>query len=106
MALEFKTVQDVLIITIDGRLDSLNASDVYKQIEEKLKEHSGDVIFNFENLEYISSAGLQVLLMCAKNRQSIGKKTYVYKPRDIVEEVLNVSGFYSFIGKADKLPES
>ncbi len=94
---------DKLIISIEGELDSLNAEDVFNEIEQALKSNDNDLILDFERLEYISSAGLQVVLMCAKDRNSKNRKVYIYKPQSSVDEIINIAGFYNFIEKTDKM---
>ncbi len=104
MGLKFEEKDSHLIISIDGKLDSLNARQVQKQIEEKLEENEFDVIFNLEKLEYMTSAGLQVILMVSKNRKAKDKATYLYRPQKIVDYVIKISGFYAFLKKIEKLP--
>lgn len=100
MGLEFKEKEGVLVIKIDGKLDSLNAKEVYEAVLEKLKETNKSVVFDFEDLEYISSAGLQVIIAAEKDRKAIGKDVSIYKPNSMVDNVLNIAGFYSFLKKA------
>ncbi len=100
MGPKFEEKEGVFVIKIDGKLDSLNAKEVYDEVLEKLKETNESVVFDFENLEYISSAGLQIIIAVVKDRKSIGKSVSVYKPNDMVDNVLNITGFYSFLKKA------
>ncbi|WP_025209350.1 STAS domain-containing protein [Hippea sp. KM1] len=100
MGLEFKEKDGVLVIKIDGKLDSLNAKEVYEAVLERLKETDKSVVFDFEDLEYISSAGLQVIIATVKDRKAINKDVSIYKPNGMVDNVLNIAGFYSFLKKA------
>ncbi len=92
---------DLVRIAIDGRLDSLSAGDISNQILENIKESDKCVIFDLSRLDYISSAGLQVLLLVAKQLKS--GKVYIYKPTKMVDDVLKISGFYGFLSKTDSL---
>jgi len=103
MGLKFEEKNSVLIIEIDDKLDFLNAKEIYDKIEEKLKDCDLDIVFNFENLDYISSAGLQILIFAAKNRKALGKSVSVYKPNSMVDSVINVAGFYTFLKKAKEI---
>ncbi len=103
MGLKFEEKKGALIIEISDKLDSLNAKEIYDKIEERLKNCDKDVVFDFENLDYISSAGLQILISAAKNRKSVGKDVYIYKPNSMVDSVINVAGFYSFLKKAQQI---
>ncbi len=103
MGLKFSDEENYLIISLDGKLDSLNAREINEKIEEQLKHSNKDVIFDVEHLEYMTSAGLQVLLMASKNRNAKNKKTFIYKPQKIVDYVIKISGFYAFLQKIDKI---
>lgn len=80
-----------LTITLEGRLDTTTAP----QLEAVLKTAVNgitELIFDFTDLEYISSAGLRVLLAAQKvmNRQGSMKLTHV---NEVVMEVFEVTGF-------------
>lgn len=103
MAMELLEKGHSLIVRLDGKLDSFNAKDVDAQIASRLKSVTGDIIFDLENLDYISSAGLQVLISCAKDRKALGRKVLIYKPNEMVDNIIRVTGFYSFLDKAEHL---
>ena len=82
-------------ITIEGRLDTMTSP----QLEEELKtslEGITDLTFDFEKLEYISSAGLRVLLSAQKtmNKQGSMKIVHVSEP---VMDVFDVTGFVDIL---------
>lgn len=103
MNLEFLEKEEFFVIKIIDRLDSLNAKDINDEIENKLNSVEKDVVFDFGDLNYISSAGLQVLISCAKNREAIGKKVFIFNPNEMVDNIINVTGFYSFLKKIEKI---
>ena len=58
---------NLLIIRLEGRIDSSNAQETQEEINRILKENPGmDFLFDAENLSYISSAGLRILLSVHK----------------------------------------
>ena len=80
-----------LTIALEGRLDTTTAP----QLDETLKESlSGvnDLTLDFGKLEYISSAGLRVLLAAHKTMNRQGKMT-VKNVGETVREVLDITGF-------------
>lgn len=86
---------DNLVIALDGRLDTTTAPE----LEELLKGSLGDIkelIFDMANLEYISSAGLRVLLFAKKSlhNKSVIK---IVSANDIVKEVFELTGFDNVI---------
>ena len=91
MTISKKADGDKLIIFLDGRLDTLTAPDLEKEVQKSLNG-VGELIFDFEKLEYISSAGLRVLLSAHKAMSSKGGMK-VKNVNEIVQEVLDVTGF-------------
>lgn len=80
-----------LTIFIEGRLDTTTAP----QLEEALKNSLNGIdklIFDFGAVEYISSAGLRVLLTTHKTMNKQGKMI-IRKVNDIVKEVFDMTGF-------------
>lgn len=76
---------------LEGRLDTITAP----QLEEAIKSEISDLTqltLDFDGLEYISSAGLRVLLMAQKIMDKQGKLTIVDANDDILE-IFEVTGF-------------
>ena len=80
-----------LTISLEGRLDTVSAPELEKKIGEVISDITV-LTFNLEKLEYISSAGLRVLLSTQKlmNRQGKMKVTHVSAG---VMEIFEVTGF-------------
>ena len=89
MKIDFTKNNAELIIAIDGRLDTTTAPDLESFL---VKNYEGVdfVTFNCENLSYISSAGLRVLLTAHKRMKGAMKLTNL---NDLVMEVLEMTGF-------------
>ena len=84
-------------VAFKKRLDATNASEAMEQLRRGLEGLDKDLLLNMQALEYISSAGLQVILFCAKAAQKAGKETYVSGMNASVLEILNISGFLTFL---------
>ena len=81
-----------LTVAVDGRLDTLTAPD----LEEKLDEVLDDVeklTFDFEKLEYISSAGLRVLAGAMDIMEEQDGEMFVANVNDDIRDVFEVTGF-------------
>ena len=87
-----KTINgDSAVVALTGRLDTTTSPD----LEAALKDVIGTakfVDFDFSNLEYISSAGLRVLLATHKALSANGKLT-IKNVNDTVKEVFEITGF-------------
>ena len=58
--------KQTMIVKLTGRIDSTNASTIEEAINKEINGFSGEVILDASNLEYISSAGLRVILRLKK----------------------------------------
>lgn len=90
-----KNVTDVTTIALEGRLDTATSPELEKYMEECIDEIK-DLVLDFENLEYISSAGLRVILKIYKNMSKKGSMKLV-KVNETVAEVLDITGFTDFL---------
>ena len=80
-----------LTIALDGRLDTLTAPDLEEQLEPAL-EGVEKLVFDFEKLAYMSSAGLRVLLDAMQAMEEKGKLV-VRNVAPQVMDVFQVTGF-------------
>ena len=70
--IEFRTDKDILYISLDGRIDATNSADVENEINEIRKAHQGmHTVLDADTLEYISSAGLRVMLRLRKDEPGL-----------------------------------
>ena len=91
MTIEIKKNQEEAIVEIVGRLDTITAPVLDKTIQEDLKD-SYNLVLDFKGLEYISSAGLRVLLAAQKKIQKMGSLKLINVCEDIME-VFSMTGF-------------
>ena len=81
--------------TLEGRLDTITAPDLEGKINEAV-EDADKLILDLAKLEYISSAGLRVLLSAAKAMDDNGEMV-VTNVRPEVMDVFEVTGFTDFL---------
>ena len=91
MTMEIKKNAAQTVIRIDGRLDTITAPNLDKAINEELGD-TKNLILDMQNLEYISSAGLRVLLGAQKKMQKIGSMKVVNVCQAVME-VFEMTGF-------------
>ena len=75
-----------------GRLDTVNSADLKAKIDSEGAD-GFDIDIDFTNVDYISSAGLRLLVALQKQTASCGKKLIIRNPGRVVREVFAVSGF-------------
>ena len=84
-----------LTMKVSGRLDTMTAPKLENEVTESI-EGIHELIMDFTDLEYISSAGLRVLLLTTKLMK--GKGSFVIKNiNEIVNEVFEVTGFMDIL---------
>ena len=90
--MKFDSNNGVLTVYLEGDLDAQNASSVQAEIEAAQSAHPGDeILFDAENLCYISSAGLRVLLRFI--RVAKGKKLIIQNVSNDVYDVFELTRF-------------
>ena len=84
-----------VLLTLEGRLDTTTAPELEKELENSLVE-ANELVFDMSELEYISSAGLRVLLKAQKtmNVQGNMKVTHV---NESIMEVFEITGFLDIL---------
>ncbi len=95
MVINKKADGTTLTVGIEGRLDTTTAPQLEESLHESL-DGVLELVFDFEKLEYISSAGLRVLLSTQKimNKQGSMKIIHVSDP---VMDIFDVTGFMDIL---------
>ena len=91
MTIEIKRNAEKTIIELVGRLDTTTAPTLDKTINEDVGD-TKNLVLDLKGLEYISSAGLRVLLSAQKKMQKIGSMK-VINVCEAVMEVFDMTGF-------------
>ena len=91
MTIEIKKHENEITIEVVGRLDTITAPVLEKTIGENIGEIQS-LILDFKGLEYISSAGLRILLGAQKKMKSQGSMKLIGVCEDVME-VLEMTGF-------------
>ena len=91
MTIEKKVNGSALEIALEGRLDTMTAPELEKELNAALGS-ADSLVLDFSKLEYISSAGLRVLLSAHKAMSAKGGMK-VTNVNEIVQEVFEVTGF-------------
>ena len=95
--LETEQQGGALIMKIIGRIDGSNALELQDKVLEAAGECESSVVLDLADLEYISSAGLRVMLLLAKKLKSKKAQLVMCSVKGAVEDVLTISGFNAII---------
>jgi anti-sigma B factor antagonist len=91
MTIEIKRTAEETVIKLVGRLATTTAPALDKTINNDI-EGTKNLVLDFKNLEYISSAGLRVLLGAQKKMQKIGSMKVINVCEEVME-VFEMTGF-------------
>jgi len=101
-----KKQNDISIFEVSGRLDSNTSPELEKQLFDAIEKGSKNVIVDFEDLDYISSAGLRVILKATKTLKGSDGIFVLCSLKDYVKEVFEISGFDSYLPIASTMDEA
>lgn len=97
MQISTRTRDGVTIVGIAGNLDSITSPEAQQALDAVLAAGTRKVAIDFTALDYISSAGLRVLLGTAKHLRGSGGALRTFGLNDSVREVFDISGFSSIL---------
>ena len=85
-----------LTVEVTGRVDTTTAPELEGAVKDEINSVD-KIVVDFKNVDYISSAGLRVLLIIQKGMTAHGGKFVITHVKDEVMEVFDMTGFSSFL---------
>ncbi len=105
MQINVRKDQNLLIVSVCGRMDTVTAPDFQEKMQEFLNQGEKKIIMDFCDLEYVSSAGLRCILFAAKKAKAAGGAVACCGLQTMVKKVFDVSGFTAMIPVFECLEE-
>ena len=93
--------EKAVIVCPSGRVDGSNIEVLESVIQEQTEAGEKILVFDFEDLNYISSAGLRVLLVTARRLQAGGGKTLFCGLAEHIAHIFEISGFNNILAVYD-----
>ena len=97
MKIETTTNDSVTVVAMEGNLDTNSSVDAQDQINGLIDGGAVKLVTDFSNVDFVSSAGLRVLLATAKKLGGVGGALRVCGLNDEVNEVFEISGFSTIL---------
>ncbi len=91
--METKKCDGILVVSMVPRFDAYSAKEVEADLNQTIKSGTEKILCDFSNTEYISSAGLRVLLATAKALKKIKGNISLCSLKPYVKEVFETAGF-------------
>lgn len=92
---------DILLISLNGRLDTTNFNDVEETMNISIDHSNYKVLVDCTKMDYISSSGLRVLMVTLKKINAQGGKFVICGLQDTIKEIFDISGFATIFTIAD-----
>jgi len=97
MDISTRTQNDVTLVALAGSLDSNTSPQAQQALDGILSGGAKKLVVDFTGLDYISSAGLRVLLGAAKRLKGAGSALRLFGLNETVREVFQISGFSTIL---------
>ncbi len=94
------------VVAVTGRVDAVTAPCLDAELNGCIDEGATAIIVDLSGVEYISSAGLRVILAAAKRLKTSGGDILIASLTGTVKEVFEISGFYSIFKVFDSPDEA
>ena len=92
MKADFQVNGERMTIALEGRLDTLTAPELQKALEDYKLSELSEIVLDLSKLEYISSAGLRVLLQAFRSMK-MGGVMRIINANEVTRKVFEVTGF-------------
>jgi anti-anti-sigma factor len=101
MEIDVQMEGKVLVASVRGKVDTVSAPAFEKGLSSALNREENHVVLDLSGLEYISSAGLRVILSAAKTLKAKGGEIRLAATQGSVKKVFQISGFFSLFKSFD-----
>ena len=93
MELDTEVLEDIAIIRVKGELDAITAPELAEAFKSQLDKGHVNFVFDLENLEYSSSAGIRIFLGSARDSRKNGGDLRIGSVKPQVSKIFNLSKF-------------
>jgi anti-anti-sigma factor len=93
MNITSERIGEILVFSIDGRLDSYGASILDETLKDVMKDDDLFILFDLEKVPYLSSGGIRTFLKIEKILKERGGKLHLSNIQHYPQEVLEMAGF-------------
>ncbi len=97
MEISTRKVNDVLVVDMAGELVTQTSGYASDEMVQIAKSGNSKIVLNLDKLEYVSSAGLRIILVAAKLLRTSGGEMKICHTNGTVNEIMKTSGFKSLL---------
>jgi anti-anti-sigma factor len=96
-AIRTKKQGNAIVVSVKGKMDAVSSPEFERQLSELIGQGEKDFVVDMGELEYLSSAGLRVILAIVKLLKEKEGHLFICDLKDMVKEVFKISGFGAII---------
>ena len=82
-----------MVLRLDGRIDTASSSILEKKIDGLIEDNHHQILLDFANVDYLSSAGMRLLLSTTKKLKAKGGILVIFSIDEEVKKVIQMAGF-------------
>ena len=97
MKMETTAVDSVTVVRCEGNLDTNTSVEAQETLNQLMDDGASKILIDFEKVDFVSSAGLRILLATAKRLSGSGGGLRITGLNDVVNEVFEISGFSTIL---------
>jgi anti-sigma B factor antagonist len=93
MILNLESEENIAVLSLNGRLDTLHFPLVDKKLNYLIENNRKQIVVDCQNLDYVSSSGLRVLLKALKQMEAAKGRLTLCNLQPQIAQVFKISGF-------------
>ena len=96
--IEDREENGIIVVDFFGKMNTGTSPEAEKYVNALIEDGANNILMNLEELDFISSTGLRVILATGKKVGGTGGKLVICSPNHTVKDVLDMSGFSTMFG--------
>lgn len=104
--MEIRTIDGIRLALLDARLDACVAKEIGPALDDLCRQGVKKLLFDFSRTEYISSAGLRLLISTEKKMQESGGRCILFSLQPNVRRVFEMAGVTHLFSICDSEEEA
>ena len=99
-------MEKAIVLEITGRIDTEDAVRLDVSCDQVIQQGKANIVFDFTELEYLSSSGLRSILSVSKKLKPLKCQGVIVGARGKVQEIFDIAGFISLFPMCDTLEKA
>ena len=97
MEVQVEEKGDVVVVRLQGRLDAASSPQLEKKIYSIIESGYFKIILNFSGVDYLSSAGMRLMLSVSKKLKHLAGKVVACSLNDEIMDIIKMAGFQNVL---------